>query len=272
MSELVLLNDEQVMDFIIQGYFMAQTNLPAGFHAAIDGRLSELKENPGNGILDAVTELHRVFQDPLVRGALVSLLGPDMEMSEHRHWHTIPPGRGSQGWHQDGLNQRHHQTRVVLALYYPHDVTIEMGPTVIVPGTHLRNCPTDRMASYANIRGQKVLTVQAGAVAITHYDLWHAGSRNRSGRTRHMLKFLFSRKSEPDFPNWNHDPATAFDLAARKLSFDRTLQTGQADYYKEQALRREMWEHMLGTAPRKHIAVSHSSRNTSAARRNPVNA
>ncbi|MBI2194210.1 MAG: phytanoyl-CoA dioxygenase family protein [Planctomycetes bacterium] len=267
MPEWTLLNDEQVMDFIIRGYHVVATSLPAEFHNAIDAKLTAMNENPGNEILDVLPELHQVYADPNVRGALVSLLGPDVQMHEHRHWHMIPAGRSSQGWHQDGLNERHHHVRVVLAMYYPQDVTAEMGPTVIVPGTHFRNCPTERMATYANIRGQVALTVKAGTVAITHYDLWHAGTRNRSTRPRHMLKFLFSRGADPEAPSWNHDPGAAFELAARKLTFERSVSNGQSDYYKEQELRREMWEHMLGKAPRRRLTPSHSTKNIASAKR-----
>ena len=75
-----------------------------------------------------------------------------------------------------------------MASYYPRDVTVEMGPTVIVPGTHFRNAPTDRMATYTNIRGQVPLVVKAGTIALTHYDLWHGTFANRSSVSRHMIK------------------------------------------------------------------------------------
>ena len=39
-------------------------------------------------------------------------------------------------------------------LYYPQDVTADMGPTYVVPGTHLYNTPSDMMQNYGNIRGQ----------------------------------------------------------------------------------------------------------------------
>ena len=96
-----------------------------------------------------------------------------------------------------------------LGLYYPTDVTPDMGPTIIVPGTQFRNAPTDRMATYTNIRGQVPLVVKAGTVAFTHYDLWHGTAANRSPRKRHMIKFLFRRTQDNTAPTWNHDPEAA---------------------------------------------------------------
>jgi ectoine hydroxylase-related dioxygenase (phytanoyl-CoA dioxygenase family) len=137
--------------------------------------------------------------------------------------------------------------QTVLAMYYPQDVTPDMGPTVLMPGTHFRNAPTDRMASYANFKEQVVFNVKAGAVAITHYDVWHAASANTSTKTRYMLKFLFDRTEEPARPSWQHDPATAQALAAQRLVFERACNCSQSDHYKERELRFEMWNHLMGT-------------------------
>jgi hypothetical protein len=242
-----LLTDDEVIAFIIRGYHLVHADLPPGFNEAIYAELGEIQENPGDAILDRVPKLQQVYDHPKVRGALVSLLGPDVRMNGHRHCHVNPPGTRSQSWHQDGTNQRHHQLKTVLAMYYPQDVTPDLGPTVILPGTHFRNAPTDRMATYANFREQVVLTVPAGTVAITHYDIWHAASANRGDRTRYMLKFLFSRASDPVAPSWNHDPESAA-VVQRRFTFEKACACSQSDHYKERRLRMEMWHHLLGQA------------------------
>lgn len=256
MAELNLLTDDQIIDFIVNGYLLIETAQPPEFHKRIDDTLNAMDTNPGDGILDAVPALNDVYNDPSVRGALVSLLGEDVQMHSHRHWHKIAPNTQSQGWHQDGTNQRHHQIRVVLAMYYPHEVTKRMGPTMIVPGTHFRNAPTDRMATYANIRGQVALTVKAGTVAITHYDLWHAGTVNTSDRSRHMLKFLFSRVSEPVKPSWNHDPDYMAGVLGRRFTGERPTPMSQSDHYKLISLRHEMYKHLAGPEVPKREVIS----------------
>ena len=162
--------------------------------------------NPGDAITEAVPELWQVLDHPTVTGALVSLLGPDYEVQSHRHWHCKQPNSPHMNWHQDGLNNRDVLLNRFLGLYYPTDVTPDMGPTIIVPGTQFRNAPTDRMATYTNIRGQVPLVVKAGTVAFTHYDLWHGTAANRSLHKRHMIKFLFRRTQDNTAPTWNHDP------------------------------------------------------------------
>jgi hypothetical protein len=241
----VLLSDDEVITFVIRGYHVVQTDFPAAFHRAIYDKISQLKDNPGDGILDCVPELHQVYDHPAVRGALISLLGQNYAMNSHRHCHMNKPGTRSQDWHQDGTNQRHHHVRTVLGMYYPQDVSADMGPTVVLPGTHFRNAPTDRMASYANFREQVVFNVPAGTVAITHYDIWHAASANTSQKMRYMCKFLFDRTDQPTQPSWNHDPASAAK-AENRLIFERAVTCSQSDHYKERDLRQQMWQHLLG--------------------------
>lgn len=242
-----LLTDEQIASFIVRGYHIIEPHQRPGLNEEIDHILSNMGHNPGNAIWEEVPQLQEIYGNPVVRGALGSILGHDCRMNPHRHWHNRPPSPHSQGWHQDGLNHRHHETRCVLAMYYPHDVTVEMGPTVVLPGSHLRNCPTDQMATYSNIKGQVAMTVKAGSIAVTHYDIWHGGSINRSKRTRHMLKFLFDRVSEPKLPSWNHDPDTAPEIAANKFTFEQPVPVGQSDGYKLGYLRNQMWQKMLGS-------------------------
>ncbi len=252
MNKEWLLTDAQVMHFINHGYHLVEPDLPPGLNESIYEACSRLEDNPGNGIYDAVPALREVYEHPLVQGALVSLLGEDMQMNAHRHLHTTPARHlHSQTWHQDGTNVRHHQIRTVLAMYYPQEVTPENGPTVILPGSHFRNAPTDRMATYANIHGQVFLTVKAGTVAITHYDIWHAATLNRSDRPRHMLKFLFDRKSDPIQPGWNHDPVHGPQIAQQQIGEMVGPPSGYtSDYYKEWQLRREMWDWLLGQQAR----------------------
>ena len=240
-----LLTDQEAVTFITHGYHVVETNIPEALNQAIYDEISQLKSNPGDGILDAVPKLYQIYDHPSVKGALISLLGEDYQMSGHRHCHINPVGSRSQSWHQDGVNQRHHQIRAVLAMYYPQDVSSDLGPTMVVPGTHFRNTPTDQMATYTNFRDQVALAVKAGTVAITHYDIWHAASRNKGNRRRYMLKFLFNRTSEPTRPSWNHDPKVA-EIEAGRLGSERVGICSQSDHYKERGLRRQMWQHLLG--------------------------
>jgi len=246
MADPVLLTDDQLLSFIVNGFYLIKPDFPDSLHERICDALDALENNPGDHILEAVPAIADVYNHPVTRGALISILGADYAMNPHRHWHARVKGARSQGWHQDGTNVRHHQVWTVLAMYYPHDVTKEMGPTVIMPGTHFRNAPTDRMQTYGNFEEQVVLDVEAGTIAITHYDLWHAGTINRLDQTRSMLKFLFDRQSVPTSPSWNHDPDGYLSVLRPRIS-EQVGGIGYcSDYYQEWELRFELWKWYMG--------------------------
>ena len=244
-----LLTDEQVASFITHGYLIVVPDFPHGFNESICNELDvELTaDNPMNSILERIPKLSKVYDHPKVRGVLISLLGEKFQMKEHRHCHKNSPGTRSHSWHQDCENLRHHQIKYILAFYYPQTVTSDMGPTALVPGTHFRNAPSDRMATYGNFREQVVTTVTAGTVVFAHYDIWHAATANTSNKTRYMLKFIFNQESEYKGPHWNHTPK---NLAKVKEIFGiKVCDSAQSDHYKESNLRTEMWNHLLNKRP-----------------------
>ena len=248
-SKPYLFTDEEVVNFISYGYHIVETDFPPGFNEAMYEELERVLAtgNPMNAILERVPKLQQVYNHPKVRGALISLLGEDLKMHEHRHCHKNAPVTRSQQWHQDSSNQRHHEIRDILGFYYPQDVTPDMGPTAIVPGTHFRNAPSDRMATYGNFKEEVLTTVKAGTVVIAHYDIWHAATANISNKTRYMLKFIFGRVSEPKGPSWEHDPEKAA-VAVQRFS-TKVCSSAQSDHYKEGGLRNEMWNHLMGKVP-----------------------
>ncbi len=247
-----LLDDDQILTFIIQGYLLIKPDLRPGLNQEVcrqleaDGTVDvDLESDPHHqALLAKVPALHDVFAHPTVEGAFVSLLG-DPYRTWGRHCHAIAPNSGG-GWHQDDVNTRHHQVRQLTIMYYPHDVTADMGPTIIVPGTHHRNLPTDRMQSYGNFRNQVPLIVEAGTIAVTHLDLWHSASRNTSGRTRFMIKYYLDRLGEPVAPTWRHDPVAGPAKMRQRCHHARTGDCSPSDSYKVRHARYRMWQHLLG--------------------------
>ena len=200
----VQLTDAQMRRYVTDGFLVLQTGLPAVVHRHIRERCADVfatMGNPGNEILEHNPAVQLVFADPVVRGALGSLLGDDFFMHPHRHCHQNVPGAPAQKNHKDSyeddLNVRHHRSRWAMAMYYPQAVTTDMGPTGVTPGSQYLSDP----ASVADA-DEIAVTGDAGTVIIVHYDLWHRALRNVSGRPRYMLKFLFCRASEPIRPAW----------------------------------------------------------------------
>lgn len=199
-----LLTDDQMQDFIYTGMHAVSSSLPASVHAAIHEDLAAwfaAHDNPGNDIPARVPALKAVFEDPAVIGALTSILGPDYLIHRHRHCHNHQPGASAQDMHKDYPavgNVRDHHPRLVLILYYPQQVRPDMGPTAVQPGSQYYMSPQEDIEEIA-------LCCEGGTVVITHYDIWHRATANRSSDTRYMVKFLGVRTQEPTQPTWQSD-------------------------------------------------------------------
>ena len=248
------LTDDEMASFVINGYHVVQPDLREGLNQEIYDALEALDTNPGDAVLEVVPQLNEVWGSGEVVGTLTSLLGPDYEMFPHRHCHRNAPGTPSQQIHQDNLNdlrieggQVRSPDRVdlVLAMYYPQDVERDMGPTCVLPGTHVLKALPERMASQGNFRDQYIAAVPAGSVVILHYDIWHAGTANTSKRIRYMLKFLFQRTSYPTVPSWNHSSAN--DAAIRRrLEADNPMSMQRGLAAKQRHFRTRMWNRLAG--------------------------
>ena len=198
-----LLTDEQMRHFIVNGYVIVNTDLPANFHDFIYEQTEivfEKEGNPGNNLLPRIPEIQAVFDDKWVIGGLTSVLGEDYYMQPHRHAHFNQPRSEGQRMHQDSGKEWSHHTRRLLAFYYPQDTPVELGPTAIAPGSHYYNTPDG-----STVSDELPVCGKAGTVAIVNYDLWHRAMPNCTDKNRYMMKFLAARMSEPQSPSWNSE-------------------------------------------------------------------
>jgi hypothetical protein len=218
LSSPIPLRDTQIRRFITDGYLILNADIPATAHETIYRNLQRVLNedgNPGNNILPAVPALQQILDSPTVRGALSGVLGPNYVLHPHRFVHNNEPGeqtaegpkvgKGSAtfvGWHQDShsplARPRHHLPRYAMLLYYPQDTPSEMGPTQIIPATHLYN----RLSEADHARGFQA-SGPAGTCVLLHFDLAHGGSLNTADKSRYMAKFVFVRTEEPVTPSWD---------------------------------------------------------------------
>ncbi|MDE0016133.1 MAG: HEAT repeat domain-containing protein [Candidatus Poribacteria bacterium] len=214
------LTDEEMRDFIINGYVKVQTDFPSSFHENICQQLDAMFEetgNLGNNLLPVIPEIQEIFDHPVVHGAMQGVLGADYVMHPHRYCHFNQQGSEGQNFHKDsyaGDEQiRRHRCRWTMAFYYPQDVTEDMGPTAVLPGSQYYET-----GESAHEQPEMALCGEAGTVTIVHYDLWHRATPNQSDKKRYMLKFLFIRLDEPQAPLWQSQTADWRTLGDGKAS------------------------------------------------------
>ena len=118
--------------------------------------------------------------------------GPEPTV-DHHFVHIRKAHEGeAQNLHADAIIDVRPDAFDVQLMYYPQEVTLEMGGTLSVPGSHLRRINETDTGRYQNLRGQTRLTCPAGTVVFLHHGIWHGGRRNDSDIDRYMFKIRFN--------------------------------------------------------------------------------
>jgi ectoine hydroxylase-related dioxygenase (phytanoyl-CoA dioxygenase family) len=129
--------------------------------------------------LDLVT-IPRLLE--AVRGAL----GDDLQLLALDSLET-PPGVGrAREWHAD-FRERIPATVCVNCGLYLQDMTDEVGPLRVIPGSHRWDRLPSEEEAQRPLDGEQTLFVDAGDCVVFDAQLWHTGSRNGTDRPRRAI-------------------------------------------------------------------------------------
>ena len=222
---IALLSDDQIREFITNGFLILNCEDQENLHKIIKEKLEYLYNTEtwlGNNIMARVPELWSIVGSSIVNGAVASILGPEYVLHPHRAVHTSEPindkkitcsahqdapqmGIGSQAgsaWHQDAhsplARARHHFPKFLIGFYFPHDTPPEMGPTRIYAGSQFYSKPMVPPKTFS------LLGFKSGSFVLAHFDIVHAAFPNQTDQTRFMIKFVFARTKQQVAPTWNH--------------------------------------------------------------------
>ncbi|MCZ6675922.1 MAG: phytanoyl-CoA dioxygenase family protein [Candidatus Poribacteria bacterium] len=205
------LTDRQVLEFCKNGYMVLEGVVPDEINRRT---IAYCDEHPGiepSGILKEDWFIENVIVNPAAAGAVRSLLGADFHlpvlMSNHR---VTCPIQDVGGWHVDGNYHYTPELNFLQVFYYPQDTPIEMGPTQVLPGSHLIRNRARFMAHLGNIRGAIPTTTRAGSIFLTIYHIWHRRGPSTASALRNLLKYFYWRMTPPK-RDWVIEPD--FDFA-----------------------------------------------------------
>ncbi|MFF3332830.1 phytanoyl-CoA dioxygenase family protein [Streptomyces sp. NPDC002888] len=215
-----LLSSVQVARFVAQGYLCLDGIVPQetnqrAIEALASGMPAVPYGTPPAQAFPPGTFVHDLLSLPAVAGALESLVGPEPTV-DHHAVHVREPHEGrAQLLHGDAIIDVRPDAFDVQLMYYPHEVTPDMGGTLSVPGSHLRRINETDIGRVQNLRGQTRLVCPAGTVVLVHHGIWHGGRRNDTGRRRYMYKIRFN-PTVPQVRLWDtsdlDDPAVTAEL------------------------------------------------------------
>ncbi|WP_405062260.1 phytanoyl-CoA dioxygenase family protein [Kribbella sp. NBC_01505] len=187
--------------------------------------------------------VQRLVQLPEVAGAIHSLVGPEPTVDHHAvHIRRANEGE-AQNLHGDAIIDVREDAFDVQLMYYPQDVTLEMGGTLSVPGSHLRRTNESDTGRYQNLLGQTRLVCPAGTVQFLHHGIWHGGRKNDSAIDRYMFKIRFN-PTVRQVRLWNledlYDEEVARELGQSFPWYENA--TGRLEIYN----RVKLWQAITG--------------------------
>jgi hypothetical protein len=236
-----LLNTRQMATFVAKGFLRFDELVPADLNERIMREIDQdmIKAEACGTPLSkcyAGTAVREMLDMPEVRGMIQSLVGPD-PFFDHQAVHVRMPNEGAaQGMHGDSIIDTRMAFDIQL-MYFPHDTPLEMGGTLVVPGSHFRRINEMDIARYQNFLGQVPIVCKAGTLLVLHHGIWHCGRRNEASQKRYMFKIRLNPRVR-QLKLWNTDDLASAQGVQKALYVRGTMSTDDIQSIFE---RQEPW-------------------------------
>ncbi len=237
-----LLTAQQMAQFVTDGFLKLEGLVPAELNQAV---LTEQKRWEGAGYNFWTTSEHiqEVFDLPQVKGVLQSFLGVK-PIYDHSFLHIVGARKlTAQDWHADSIIDTRPYAFDVQAFYFSHDAPAEMGPTLVLPGSHLRKANGGSIGRYKNIIGQRQLVATAGTIVFMHHGIWHCAQPNHTDQTRYVFK-LRLRPGQEQRNLFNIDGYDSEEV--RNIIYHGTQEWQGNEKRLEHVLRAMLWRYVSG--------------------------
>ena len=229
-----LLSSPEMARFVAQGFLRFDDIIPAELNEPAMREIEAgVKSAPAGTPLSHCypppSTLGQILRLPRIQGVIQSLVGPD-PLFDHQAVHVRQPREeAAQHLHADSIIDIRAAFDIQL-MYFPHDIPLEMGGTLLVPGSHFRRINESEIARYQNIVGQIPMVCKAGTILVLHHGIWHCGRQNKTDRTRYMFKVRLN-PAVRQLRLWNTDdlnekdakPQAIFTGAPRKENDIRAI-------------------------------------------------
>ena len=220
-----LLTSKQMAEFVARGFLrfdeLVSQELNQAIMAEIDagGMKGEAAGTPLSKCYLG-SNIRKMLDMPEIQGVIQSLVGAD-PLFDHDAIHVREPNEGAaQGMHADSIIDTRMDFDIQI-MYFPHDIPLEMGGTLLVPGSQYRKVNEMDIARYQNMLGQIPMVCKAGSILVLHHGIWHCGRQNKTNQRRYMFKVRLNPQV-PQVKLWNTD-----DLESAKGS--REIFAGKKD-------------------------------------------
>lgn len=203
-----LLNSKQVASFVTEGYLRFDRMVPDAINQAAmpefeAGMRGAPYGTPLTNVYPTESAISRLLAMPEVQGIIQSLVGPSPLFDHHAIHVRQANEAAAQHLHGDAVIDTRQHFDIQL-MYFPHAIPLEMGGTLVVPGSHFRRINEADIGRYQNMRGQIPMVCDAGTLLVLHHGIWHCGRQNTTGRIRYMFKIRLN-PTVRQLKLWNTD-------------------------------------------------------------------
>lgn len=220
----------------------------ATISAAYDRELARQPAKPGalraevKRILEQGPEFETLIDNSPVFRVARTVIGADIELASGGELdHKLPHTPAYIGWHNDFqwmVNTPYpRQNFWIRCTYFLSDVTADMGPFTLLPGSHReeRACPQDwrdETGQPLTQPGQIGITGPAGSCLINNTEIWHTNSPNKSDMPRRLIMVLYKHAW---MKQWQEGYETSPEFAADQTDPLRKQLTGRISWHQVEA-------------------------------------
>ena len=258
-----LLTTRQMAMFVAQGFLRFDEIIPNEINKAVMAEFDAgvPTHSAGTPLAQCYPEpsaLGHMLRRPDVQGIIQSLVGPDSLFDHHAIHIRQPRENAAQGMHGDSIIDTRMHFDVQL-MYFPHDVPLEMGGTLVVPGSHFRRINEMDIARYQNFLGQMPMVCKAGTLLALHHGIWHCGRRNQTDSVRYMYKIRLNPTvrqlrlwNTDDLDSANGDSKAIFTRVQNERDDVQTILGRQEPWFEDGSGRLEivnrikLWRFLTG--------------------------
>ena len=237
-----LLTAKQMAQFVTDGFLMVENLVPDELNRQV---LEDERRWPDTNyhFWGKSAAVRAVFDLPQVKGIMEGFLGPN-SIYDHSYLHFVKAqNHKAQNWHADSVIDTRPLGFDIQAFYFSHDAPKEMGPTLVLPGSHMRKTNTSSIGRYRNFIGQRQLATTAGTIVFMHHGIWHCAQPNFTDTDRYVFK-LRLRPGQPQRGLFNLEGYTSPEVTG---IIENGYQVWQGNEDRLEHIQRgKLWRYVTG--------------------------
>ena len=196
-------------------------------------------------ILEKDEEFANLMDLPTVFPIVRQLIGADIELASGGELdHKLGPSSAHIGWHNDFQWMTNvpypRQNFWVRCTYFIDNVTEEMGPFTLLPGSHLsdRSCPQNWKSVNGQpiyVEGQLGIVGKAGSCLVNNTEIWHTNTPNMTTSARRLVMILYKHA-------WMKSWQEGYELSSE-------FSSAQTDPLRKQLCGQNVWHQSADQFP-----------------------